>query len=510
MYLGVDCGTQSLKVIAWDPDTEFVFSSSQTYKLIQGLSPGHKEQNPEDWITALDAALNSLRRQGVMLSRVRGIGVSGQQHGLVLLDQSDQVLRPAKLWNDTSTGPQCLRILSAAGGLDSYIEETGNSLPPGFTASKLLWVKEKEPEIYNRVTSILLPHDYLNLHLTGEKTTEAGDASGTGYFRVSKKTWSQQALQWIDPDRDLCLCLPRLIDSKEPAGRLRSHLAQRWGLPDHVQVSSGGGDNMMGAIGSGNVSNGKVTVSLGTSGTLYCYSASPVLDPQGVISVFCDSTGGWLPLVCTMNVTVATEMIRSGFSSWDHETFNQQVETVAPGSDGLILLPYLEGERTPNAPEATGVLLGLRPQTARPAHLARAAMEGVTLGLKYGLRALQDLGLQTDEIRLIGGGSRSPIWSKIAADIFGCPVVCLLHEEGPAFGAALQAAWCIEQDSLQSWTDRFVRLDESTLQLPSRQGKEFYEEVYSLYQNLSDSLISNQVFPDHRRLIERTNVIDER
>lgn len=503
MYLGIDCGTQSLKVVAWNPDSESLIASSQGYDLISGLPPGHKEQHPQTWIDALDTCMERLAGQCADLSRVRAIGVSGQQHGLVLLDRSDRVLRPAKLWNDTSTGAQCRRILDAAGGLDAYRKEIGNGLPPGFTASKILWVKENEPGTYRRADTFLLPHDYLNLHLTGEKTAEAGDASGTGYFRVARRVWSERALQWLDPARDLAACLPRLIGAREPAGTLRSSLARKWGLPTGVRVSSGGGDNMMGAIGSGNVSSGKVTVSLGTSGTLYAYSSTPVLDPQGGIAAFCDSTGGWLPLACTMNVTVATEMVRSGFLSGSLEEFNRRVETVPPGSEGLILLPYLEGERMPDVPEGTGVLLGLRPRTASPGHLARACMEGVTLGLRYGLDRLRELGARPGEIRLIGGGSRSRVWRKIAADVFGCPVITLTQEEGPAFGAALQAAWCREEESLETWVDRFVRLDESTRQTPSRSGQELYEQIYSVYRNLSDTLIDSPVFTGHRQLIHR-------
>lgn len=503
MYLGVDCGTQSLKVIVWDTASESLISSSQSYDLISGLPPGHKEQHPQTWIDALDTCMEQLAGQGADLSRVRAIGVSGQQHGLVLLDRSDRVLRPAKLWNDTSTGAQCQRILEAAGGLDAYREEIGNSLPPGFTASKILWVKENEPGAYRRAVTMLLPHDYLNLYLTGEKTAEAGDASGTGYFQVARRSWSDCALRWLDPQRDLRPCLPRLIGAREPAGQLRSSLARKWGLPAGVRVSSGGGDNMMGAIGSGNVSGGKVTVSLGTSGTLYGYSSTPVLDPRGEIAAFCDSTGGWLPLACTMNVTVATEMVRAGCSFDTLEEFNRRIEEVPPGSEGLILLPYLEGERMPNVPEGTGVLLGLRPRTARTSHLARASMEGVTLGLRYGLDRLRELGARPGEIRLIGGGSRSPVWRQIAADVFGCPVVCLIQEEGPAFGAALQAAWCREEESLETWVDRFVRLDESTRRTPSRSGQELYEQVYSVYRKLSDTLVDSPVFAGHRQLIDR-------
>ena len=254
---------------------------------------------------------------------MRASGISGQQHGLVVLDAAHEPVRASKLWCDTSTEPQCRRIMEAAGGPAAYQKEIGNGLPPGFTASKILWLKENEPENYRRVRHILLPHDYLNFYLTGEMVAESGDASGTGYFRVREREWSKAALSWIDPGRDLLSCIPRLIPSSAPAGQLRGELQHRWGMSSKVVVSSGGGDNMMGAIGSGNVKPGMVTVSLGTSGTLYSYSASPVVDPKAEIAAFCDSTGGWLPLVCTMNVTVATEMVRGGFLKFDLGEFNQ-------------------------------------------------------------------------------------------------------------------------------------------------------------------------------------------
>ena len=503
MYLGIDCGTQSLKVLAWNPIDLSASSASESYDLIGNLPPGHKEQHPSNWIDALELCMGALGQQGVDLSAVRGIGVSGQQHGLVVLDSSHRVIRPAKLWNDTSTEPQCRSILEAAGGTYSYMDEIGNALPPGFTASKIAWIKEHEPDSYLRICSLMLPHDYLNFYLTGEMTAEAGDASGTGYFRIREREWSTQALTWIDPDTDLESCLSRLIQSDEAAGTLRASLAQEWGMSAAVTVSSGGGDNMMGAIGSGNVSPGTLTLSLGTSGTLYSCSSSPVIDTRGEVAAFCTSTGCWLPLVCTMNVTVATEMVRAGFSEASLEDFDQQIDQVPPGSKGLLLLPYLEGERVPNSPEGTGVFLGIRPATASTPYLGRAAMEGVTLGLKYGLERLKELGLAPSEIRLIGGGSRSRVWRGIVADALGVTCVCPSNEEGPAFGAALQAAWCDQGGDISTLVEEYVELDESTRQIPEPRLHATYEELYGVYTKLSETLLKSDVFPNHRRFIER-------
>lgn len=503
IYLGIDCGTQSLKVLIWDPDGKETRSVSRPYGLIEDLPPGHKEQHPGLWIEALESCMAELREDGAPMDQVAGIGVSGQQHGLVVLDSEDRVIRPAKLWNDTSTENQCRAIVESAGGLEPYREETGNSLPPGFTASKLLWIKENEFESYQRIRTLFLPHDYLNFYLTGEKVAEAGDASGTGYFKVRERVWSEKALFWIDSERDLGDCLPRLIESYSPAGSLRPALARRWGVSSNAIVSSGGGDNMMGAIGTGNVSSGLMTVSLGTSGTIYSYNSSPVIDPEGEIAGFCDSTGGWLPLGCTMNVTVATEMIRNGFLKADHSGLSKAIEGVPPGAEGMLLVPYLEGERMPAVSDGTGVLLGLRPQSASPAHLARAAMEGVTFGLRYGLDKLKMLGTQPSEIRLTGGGAKSRIWRSIAADIFGVPVVCPSNEEGPALGAAIQALWCTSGDEIGKLTQENVHLQEETRTAPDSERSARYEEIYALYDETSKTLIQSEVFPRHRRLIEK-------
>lgn len=448
----------------------------------------------------MDECMEELRSK-IDVSDVRTIGVSGQQHGLVVLDEKDEVIRPAKLWNDTSTQKQCDAIMEACGGREAYQREIGNSLPPGFTASKILWIKDHEPENYVRIRSILLPHDYLNFYLTGEKTAENGDASGTGYFKVRERKWSTRVLKAIDPDRDLGTCLPRLIASEKSAGTIRETLAPRWGLPKTVTLSSGGGDNMMGAIGSGNVSQGLMTVSLGTSGTLYSFSPSPVVDPEGEIAAFCDSTGGWLPLGCTMNVTVATEMVRNGILQGDHAGLEKAVQSVPPGCDGLVLVPYLEGERMPSVPDGTGVLLGVRPRTTSPAHLARAAMEGVTLGLRYGLERMRLLGLETTELRLIGGGAKSATWRQMVADIFNLPLVCPESEEGPALGAAIQAMWADTGRDIKELVAEYVQTSETTRHRPEPEAADTYARLYGFYEKATKALIDGPVFGLHREYL---------
>jgi len=251
---------------------------------------------------------------------------------------------------------------------------------------------------------------------------------------------------------------------------------------------------MMGAIGTGNVQPGVMTASLGTSGTLYAFSTTPIVDPKGEIAAFCDSTGHWMPLACTMNVTLVTELTRKLFDGWNHDRYDVEAASVPAGSDGLLLLPYLAGERTPNLPRGSGVLHGLTTKNLTPAHLARAAMEGVTLGLAYGLSRFQDLGVNPSEIRLTGGGSQSSFWRQLCADVFGVPTVCLSSSEGAALGAALQAAWSAGKDhsmeALHTLCGRLVKLDESTRCLPDSEKHSHYNDLLHQANRLRSALTS--------------------
>ncbi len=436
--LGIDCGTQSLKTVALDGDSRTIIASaSKPYGLIEGLPSGHAEQDPSIWWDALqETVCKVLNDLGPRKAEVVGIGVSGQQHGFVPLDSQHHVIRPAKLWCDTSTTSQCDEIRAKLGGRDKTIALAGNDILPGFTAPKILWLKQNEPSNFAKLAHVALPHDFLNLRLTGNLRMEFGDASGTALMDVRTRSWSKHVCSAID--EDLLAKLPALGSSLEPVGTLLPALATAWGLSPKVVVSAGGGDNMMAAIGTGNIRPGTVTASLGTSGTIFACSEKPVIDPQGEIAAFCDSADHWMPLLCTMNVTVATEAFRNLFG-WNHARMDEEIASIPPGADGLVFLPYLQGERTPNLPHGCGVLHGMTTANLSPAHIARAAMEGVTLGMAYGLRRMESLGLTPSEIRLTGGGSQSPVWRQILADVFGYPVVTMQSAEGAALGAAIQA-----------------------------------------------------------------------
>ena len=505
LVLGIDSGTQSTKVLVVDARTGKVLASAATaYDLLPNLPPGAKEQHPHTWRDATAKAIRqALRDARATAAEVKAIGVSGQQHGFVPLDKKGEVIRAAKLWCDTSTIAECEQITRHLGGLKAAIKSVGNSIAPGFTAPKILWLKNHEPKNFARLATVLLPHDYLNHWLTGQATMEYGDASGTALLDVRKRQWSAAALAAIDPD--LAAKLPPLRSSDQPAGHLQASTAQALGLGTDVLVSAGGGDNMMGAIGTGNTRPGVITASFGTSGTIYACAAKPVIDPRGEIAAFCDSTNRWLPLLCTMNVTVATEMARQYFG-WTHDKLAAAAATVPAGSDGLVLVPYLDGERTPNVPAGTGVFLGVTPKPFTAPHFARAAMEGVTLGMNYGLRRLAELGVQPTQIRATGGGAKSKVWRQIMADIFNAEVVTLKVSEGAAYGAALQALWCWRRNAgenlaIEALTDQFVTLNKAETAIPNPRTVETYRQIQALQDATSTAL--RPVFPHHRFLVTR-------
>jgi len=483
-------------------DGKVLASASQAYDLIPNLPAGAKEQHPHTWREATASAIRQgLRQAKAVAADVVAIGVSGQQHGFVPLDTQGEVIRPAKLWCDTSTAAECDEIMEKLGGLKKTIKLLGNAVLPGFTASKILWLKKHEPKNYKQLATALLPHDYLNFWLTGQKVMEYGDASGTALLDVRKRKWSSTIIDAIDPE--LADRLPPLMSSDKPAGRLQLSTAKQLGLNPDVLVSAGGGDNMMGAIGTGNTRPGVITASFGTSGTIYACAEKPVIDPEGEIAAFCDSTNRWLPLLCTMNVTIATEMVRNDFQ-WTHERFAAEAGRVPPGSNGLLLLPYFEGERTPNVPNGTGVWLGVNSKTFEAGHFARAAMEGVTLGMNYGLRRLDQLGVKPTQIRATGGGAKSKIWRQIMADVFNAQVVTLKVSEGAAYGAALQALWCWRQQqgdnvSISEITDQFVETNPAETAEPNAKHVAIYRELQALQDKSSSAL--RQFFDEHRRFV---------
>lgn len=477
--IGIDLGTQQLKVVFYDFERRQIAATENAPLDLRRGEVGVAEQQAHWWLNALRDSMAKVdadvRRTAV------AIGVSGQQHGFVPLDDSGAVLAPVKLWCDTSTEAECQEIMHAFGGPDSCLEKLGNLILPGYTASKIRALKKAEPRLYGQMDCILLPHDYVNFYLTGERCMEFGDASGTGFLNIRERSFSEDLLRAIDADRDLLDCLPELRGRNEAIGTLRPDVAAELDLPSNIPVSVGGGDNMMGAIGTGNVSPGKLTISLGTSGTVYAYSDQPIIDSKGSIAAFCSSTGGWLPLLCTMNCTVSTELMR-GLFGVDIAVFEAQISSAPRGSDGVLTIPFFDGERTPDLPRAKGCVVGLTSQNMNAANLMRSAVEGATFALRFGIDELVALGIEASEIVLTGGGVKSATWRQLVADICGAPVIVLNQEEGAAFGAALQALELIDSGrNIADFAQEHLSRDESRCCEPRPAAVNFYKDSYADY-----------------------------
>jgi D-xylulose kinase len=438
VFLGVDCGTQATKAVLRDPNTGAIVAIGRAPHQLVARDDGTSEQDPAWWIDALQNAVRDALRGERF--EIGGIGVSGQQHGLVCLDRRDRPVRAAKLWNDTTAARESDELTRKLGGPGRVLDLVGNLLLPGYTAPKIAWLAAHEPDAYARTERMCLPHDYLNLWLTGRFVAEPGDASGTAYFDIRARRYSDVVLAAIDDARDWTRALPPIAPSLSVVGTLRREAAEALGLEAGIPVSAGGGDNMCAAIGCDVVVEGPVVVSLGTSGTAFAYRSGPAVDPQGEAAAFCDSTGGWLPLGCVLNCTNATEWVRDLFGL-DHAAVDL---AVANGrAPGLTFLPYLTGERTPNRPDAAGVFAGLRPSHGRDA-IVHAVVEGVTFGLAYALEAVRRAGVPFTEVGLVGGGSTSDAWAQLCADVFAVPVMRPAITEAAAAGAARQAQWAAE------------------------------------------------------------------
>lgn len=503
MYaIGVDSGTQGTKVLIVDFDSgEVKGRGSSPHTMRPGLRPGESEQEPQIWVKAFEQALAlALKEAKVNPSQIVSLGVSAQQHGFVPLDKDGNVIRPAKLWNDTSTVEETEIIIKKLGGKKNFIKKLGISLAVGYTASKILWLKRKEPQNFRKLALVLLPHNYINFYLTGKAQMEYGDASGTGLMDIRKRVWQKDAMAAIDSSLEGKL--PALYHPSQPLGYIKESLASRYGLKK-VLVSSGGGDNMMGAIGTGNVMPGICTLSLGTSGTIYSYFARPFRDPEGEIAAFCDSTGAWLPLLCTMNVTQTTEFFKN-LLNINSEELERLAWQAPPGAQGLIFLPFIDGERVPVLPFASGSFFGLFRRNFNSSHLARAVMEGTIFNLGYGFSRMKSLGMKPSEIRATGGGAKSRIWLQIVADIFKTPVITLKEPEAAAYGAALQSIWCIYKEKSKE-----VKIEEITKRLVKRNklAAEPRQKNFSVYEALQERFNSlwktlQEEFKLHKKLLK--------
>lgn len=471
--MGIDAGTQSIKVLVYDFDRGCIIAESSEKLELISLPGGVREQKAKWWISALDSCLRRIPKE--VLSHVEAVSVSGQQHGFVPVDSSGNVLCNVKLWCDTSTNEECRELTELYGGRDKLVSDLGNPLLPGYTAGKIYALKKQQPELFSRLDRIMLPHDYLNFFLTGVYAMERGDASGTGLMNIFTGGWDEKLCALIDPA--LTSKLPKYIGAPGIIGEIRAELCHEYGFSRSAVVVSGGGDNMMSALGTGAVVDGRVTLSLGTSGTLFASSSRPVTDKGGALAAFCSSHGTWLPLLCTMNCTVASEVMRK-YMGLEVKDFDSLAESAPAGADGLILLPFLNGERTPDLPKGRGVLSGITPDNLSEANIARATLEGVTYEFLLGLEAFSALGVPCLEITLTGGGAKSRFWRQLIADMTGCEVKVPAIAETAAFGAALQACWILSGRNPESLCTEYLCYDEGKSAHPDRTKHEAYAEFY--------------------------------
>ncbi len=497
-FLGIDSSTQGCKFVVINTDNDDVeYVDSVQYDtdlpkyntkngvIIQEDS-NISEADPNMWIDALHHLFQKMLDKNFPVSQIRAISVSGQQHGLVALDAEGNITRKtSKLWNDFSTVEECEILTEKIGGTEKMIAEIGNTQRPGYTAGKIFHIYRREPEIARKTTTFFLVHNFINYFLTGGKNggarvMEPGDVSGMALRHPAADEWSQKVCRIISPD--LIEKLPPVKSAGEMIGKISQELVNKYGFPGDCQIDAGCGDNMYGAVGTGNIQPGIVTISLGTSGTAYTIFNEPYVDPDGEIASFCNSTGKYLPLLCVSNMANGYNRILSQFNL-NHESFTNILAETPPGNDGKLLFPWYTGERTPNLPNARPVYWGFSLADFHKPVLCRAVLEGHILNLYDGYRKMP---VQTKEIRLTGGLSRSDAWRQTIADIFAVETVPVAGE-GTALGAAIHAAWSYfrrnrPEFGLKSLTSRFVKPDEAKRKIPQNAAayaklKEVYHEI---------------------------------
>jgi len=452
LVMGVDSSTTATKVELRDAVSGDLVATGRAPHPPAG--PPVAEQDPAAWWKALTrAAREAGAAEAAAGTEIAAVAVAGQQHGLVALDDERNVLRPAKLWNDNESAPDAAWLVEQLGGPGQWAEACGSVPVASFTITKLSWLHRNEPATFDRLAHVLLPHDWLTYGLTGELSTDRGDASGTGYWSPAGGEWRTDLLDIVDAGRDWGVMLPAVRGPAEPAGPAQRLAAVALGLADGAVVGPGTGDNMAAALGLG-LRPGDVAVSLGTSGTVYTVSDRAVADATGAVAGFADATGRFLPLVCTVNATRVTDAV-ARLLGVDGDTLARLALDGPPGAGGVVLVPHLDGERTPNRPAATGLLAGFRSDVTRE-QVSRAAHEGVVCGLLDGLDALAALGLPVGgRLFLVGGGARSAAYPRLLAGLTGQQVIVPAGEEHVAMGAAVQAAAVLQggtpEDVAAAW-----------------------------------------------------------
>ncbi len=500
LFAGIDSSTQSTKLLVIDLDTaEIVFNDSINYDqdldynthngTVKTSNADVSESDPHMWIEALHHLFKALKVSDVPQQEIKAISVSGQQHGLVTLDAEGNLTRRlSKLWNDFSTEEECRILTEAVGGKTRMIEEVGNSQRTGYTAPKILHMLRHQPDAFAKTTTCFLVHNYINWYLTGGKNggirvMEPGDTSGMALWNPKTGSWSKAVMNAISPDLEQKL--PDVKPSDQSIGRMGKHLVEAYGFNPDCKVDAGSGDNMYGAIGTGNVEPGIITISLGTSGTAYTFLQTPYIDPAGEIAAFCDSTGNYLPLLCVSNLANGYNTVLQQYRI-NHEQFIDLVNKVPVGNEGRVLIPWYVGERTPDLPQAAPLYFGFSLQDLQKEKLCRAVLEGHILNLYDGFEKMP---VSAKEIRLTGGLSRSPVWVQTIADVFKAETIPV-KGEGAALGAALHAAWVWltekgKKQSLADLADRFIVLEEERRCKPVDKNVDIYRNLKTVFTALS-------------------------
>lgn len=503
--LGIDIGTSGTKTVIFDELGNVMATSTEEYPLYQPRN-GWAEQNPEDWWKAVVRGITAvLARSGIKPENIQGIGLSGQMHGLVMLDKEGNVLRHSIIWCDQRTAKECKEITQRV-GYDKLIEITANPALTGFTASKIMWVMNNEPERYEKCAHILLPKDYIRFKLTGEFATEVSDASGMQLLDVPNRQWSDYVLGKLGIDKAL---LGKVYESPEITGVIDNYAASLTGLKAGTPVIGGAGDNAAAAVGTGVVSDGRAFTTIGTSGVVYAHTSKVAIDAKGRVHTFCSAVPGqWHIMGVTQAAGLSLKWFRDHFCKSEikvahlmeidpYDLMLKEAETVPIGANKLIYLPYLMGERTPHLdPDARGVFFGISAIHTKK-DMLRAILEGVSYSLKDCLEVFGEMGISVDNMMTAGGGGKSTLWRQMLADLYNCPVNTIISKEGPALGVALLAGVGTGiYKSVAEACDTVIKAD--IIQQPIKQNTEEYKKYYEIYKKIYPSLKQN--FKDLQQL----------
>ncbi|MGN1166126.1 MAG: xylulokinase [Lachnospiraceae bacterium] len=476
LYIGVDLGTSAVKLLLMDAEGKIKNIVSREYPLYFP-HPGWSEQSPEDWFAQTMEGIRELTAE-VDKSEVAGISFGGQMHGLVTLDENDCIIRPAILWNDGRTGKET-DYLNQVIGKDKLSEYTANIAFAGFTAPKILWMKNNEPENFARISKIMLPKDFLAYKLSGTFCTDVSDASGMLLLDVKNRCWSKEMIEICGISEDK---LPKLFESYEVVGTLKKEIAEELGLKESVKVIAGAGDNAAAAVGTGTVGDGRCNISLGTSGTLFVSSKKFGVDEYNALHSFDHADGNYHLMGCMLSAASCNKW-------WSEEILKtkdfaaEQQEITKLGENTVFYLPYLMGERSPhNNPKARAMFIGMSMDTTR-ADMTQAVLEGVTFGLRDSLEVARNLGIHIERTKICGGGAKSPLWKRMVANIMNMKVDVIESEEGPALGAAMLAAvGCGEYPSVEAAAEKIVKIVDTIEPEPELVAK--YEEKYQIFKQI--------------------------